>query len=172
MSNICLFQLLRICWFSDQRMVKIIFRCSSEGVTWKSNNFFSNQKSLTANGNKQTLLHHDHKSSVCVCVCMIGGNEQEWRFPAFMGSASAAIPLPISTAVRCLCGIFHRILAVRTPHCGPPCTSGLFIVAWLISGNTRSHLHLFYWWALLWWPQLACPLHNRTQALCACVSLT
>lgn len=62
---------------------------------------------------------------------------------------------------------------------GPPLWPSLhyrlFIVAWLISGNTRSHLHLFYWWALLRWPKLTCPVHNRTQLLlvfvCVCVCI-
>lgn len=68
----------------------------------------------------------------------------------------------ISTAPLRLCGIFHRILAVRTPQPWPSLRWKLFIVAWLISSNTGSRLHLFYWWALLGRPQLACPLHNRS----------
>lgn len=63
---------------------------------------------------------------------------------------------------------FPQDIGCQDPPLWPSLHYRLFIVAWLISGNTRSHLHLFYWWALLWWPRLACPLHNRTRARCIC----
>lgn len=64
---------------------------------------------------------------------------------------------------------FPQDIGCQDPPLWPSLHSGLFIVAWLISGNTRSHLHLFYWWVLLWWPQLAWPLHNGTRVLHVCM---
>lgn len=64
---------------------------------------------------------------------------------------------------------FPQDIGCRDPPLWPSLHYRLFIAAWLISGNIRSHLHLFYWWALLWRCRSACPLHNRTQVVHVCV---
>lgn len=77
------------------------------------------------------------------------------------------IPLSISSALCCVWN-FPQDIGCQDPPLWPSLHLNLFIEAWLISGNTRSHLHLFYWWVSLWQPQMACP----RQWLSHCLSMS
>lgn len=105
----------------------------------------------------------NHKPGACVCDC--GSNA---FLPLWEQTLLLYTPSYIHSTVPSLWN-FPQDIGCQDPPLWPSLHERLFIAAWLISGNTRSHLHLFYWWALLGWPQLACLLHNRTLHVCVCV---